>query len=314
MVSPLLRILMIHNRYLIAGGEDASTDAQVDLLRAAGHDVILLEDSNSRVDQLGLARTAARSVWSVEAHNKVDELLGESPFDVVHVQNSFPLFSPSVHYAAARHNIPVVQSLRNFRLLCPEGMLHRNGAVCTDCIGKRFAWPGVVHRCYRDSISGSAVVATVSSGHRLLGTWKRKIARYVAPSEYTREVYVQSGWNADLIDVIPNFVYPDPGARDGAGGFALYVGRLAAVKGLDTLLEAWRNGNLDIPLKIVGEGPLQPEVELAVHANPLVKYVGGLDRASVTDLMGQASFVVGAPFSCGSCCEQWFRPLGWGQA
>lgn len=291
MLKPL-RILMIHNRYLIPGGEDASTDVSVDLLRAAGHEVFLLEDSNARVDDLGLMRTAARAVWSREAHSKVGDLLADGEFDVVHVQNSFPLFSPSVHYAASKHAIPVVQSLRNFRLLCPEGMLHRDGKVCTDCVGKRFAWPGVVHRCYRSSATGSAVVATVSGGHKLIGTWKNRIARYVAPSSYAREVYVSSGWDASQIDVIPNFVYPDPGPGDGSGGFALYAGRLAAVKGLDTLLEVWGDPSVPFRLKIAGEGSLLAEVEAAAMANPNIEYVGGLNRTDLSELMGAAAFVV----------------------
>jgi glycosyltransferase involved in cell wall biosynthesis len=105
-------------------------------------------------------------------------------------------------------------------------------------------------------------------------------------------MYVRSGWDADRIDVIPNFVFPDPGAGDGSGGFALYAGRLAAVKGIATLLNAWRSGGLDIPLKIVGEGPLQAQVELEAYANPLVEYLGALDRVGVADLMGKAAFVV----------------------
>jgi len=287
-----LRILMIHNRYLIRGGEDASTDVSVDLLRAAGHEVCFLEDSNERVDDLGLMRTAARAVWSRESYARVSEILAPDTFDVVHVQNSFPLFSPSVHYAASQRGVPVVQSLRNFRLLCPEGMLHRNGVVCTDCVGRRFAWPGVIHRCYRDSAAGSAVVATVSGGHRLAGTWKHRISRYVAPSFFAKDIYVRNGWDAGQIDVIPNFVYPDPGAGDGGGGFALYAGRLAAVKGLDTLLEVWGDENVPFPLKIAGEGPLLAQVEIAARSNPRIEYVGGLNSNDMTKLMGDAAFVV----------------------
>jgi glycosyltransferase involved in cell wall biosynthesis len=287
-----LRILMIHNRYLIRGGEDASTDVSIDLLRAAGHKVLLLEDSNERVDDLGLMRTAARAVWSRESHAKVREILSSDRFDVVHVQNSFPLFSPSVNYAASRHGVPVVQSLRNFRLLCPEGMLHRDGAVCTDCVGKRFAWPGVVHKCYRNSATGSAVVATVSGGHRLIGTWKNRIARYVAPSSYAKDIYVRNGWAAHQISVIPNFVYPDPGSGDGSGGFALYAGRLAAVKGLDTLLEVWSDESVPFPLKIAGEGPLLGQVAAATQSNPQIEYVGALSATDITEMMGNAAFIV----------------------
>jgi glycosyltransferase involved in cell wall biosynthesis len=283
---------MIHNRYRIVGGEDVSTDAQVGLLRSAGHEVVLLEDSNERVDELGLLRTAASAIWSGTKRRAVGEVLAGSRFDVVHVQNFFPLFSPSVYYVAHDHEVPVVQSLRNFRMLCPEGMLHRNGEVCTDCVGKTVAWPGIRHRCYRNSARGSAVVAAMSTGHRWAGTWSRRVARYVAPSDYTRDVYTEAGWDPDKIEVIPNFVHPDPPVRSGSGGYALFVGRLARVKGVDTLLEAWTTGCADTPLHIVGDGPMRAEVEAAANSHSHISYLGTLSQSRLVEVLGDAEFVV----------------------
>jgi len=287
-----LRILMLHNRYLIRGGEDVSTEAQVDLLRGAGHEVVLFEESNERVAELGRLVTASRTIWSRESYRRVAGILEESRFDVVHVQNWFPLLSPSVYYAADKADVPVIQSLRNFRLVCPQGMLYRGGSVCTDCIGRSVAWPGVKYRCYRNSTLGTAAVAAMSTGHRWAGTWKRKISRYVAPSQYARSVFVDAGWDPEAIDVIPNFIYPDPREGPGDGGFALYAGRLDPVKGLDTLLAAWEQGGIEYPLKIAGSGPLLDRVEAAAFRNPFVEYVGMLDKAVYAELVGRASFVV----------------------
>jgi glycosyltransferase involved in cell wall biosynthesis len=287
-----LRILMIHNRYLIPAGEDASTDLQVELLEAAGHEVRLLVDTNERVAELGLTRTAVRSLWSREARAAVGDVLAGGDFDVVHVQNSFPLFSPSVLYAAASHNVPVVHSLRNFRLLCPQGMLYRAGNVCLDCVGKRFAWPGVWHRCYRNSAAGSMTVATMAAGHDAAGTWRNKVFRYVVPSRAARDVYVRAGWARDAIHVIPNFVYPDPGVGSHAGGFALFLGRLDAVKGIETLLAAWRDHGIDYPLKIAGAGPLEAGVNAAASGHNRIEFLGAVDRAEARRLLGEASFVV----------------------
>lgn len=292
MSRPPLRILMVHNRYRIVGGEDMSTAAQIALLRSAGHEVVLMEDSNERVEELGKTRTAATAVWSSAARGRVHDALSRSRFDVMHVQNFFPLFSPSIYYAAADHQVPVVQSLRNFRPLCPEGMLHRDGAVCTDCIGKNVPWPGIWHRCYRNSARGSAVIAVMATGHRWTRTWQRRVARYVAPSGFTRDVYLEGGWDGAKIDVIPNFVFPDPGEGTGEGGFALYVGRLAAVKGVDTLLDAWEQGGIDLPLRIVGDGALRPRVQQLAATHPLIEYLGVLDHCDVLALMGEAAFVV----------------------
>jgi len=287
-----MRILMVHNRYQAAGGEDISTDAQVTLLRDAGHEVVLLADTNERIAELGRLRTAARSIWSRDAKHQVSEVLRDGGFDVMHVQNFFPLFSPSIYYAADEHGVPVVQSLRNFRALCPAGMLYRDGAVCTDCVGKKLAWTGITNRCYRESAAGTAVVALMSSGHRAAGTWRRKVARYVTPSAFARDTYVRAGWSADKINVIPNFVYPDPGPADGHRDYAIYAGRLVPPKGLDSLIEAWNRGGFDLPLKIAGEGPLKHFVREAAASNPHIEFLGEKSPNEVSDLVGDAMFSV----------------------
>jgi glycosyltransferase involved in cell wall biosynthesis len=287
-----VKILMVHNRYQAAGGEDASTDAQVALLRDSGHGVVRVEDTNERIAELGNARTAARSIWSPEAKRRIVGILSDGGFDIMHVQNLFPLFSPSIYYAAAECGVPVVQSLRNFRALCPEGMLCRDGRVCTDCLGKPVAWPGVRHGCYRDSVPGTAVVATMATAHRVIGTWRKRVARYVTPSAHTRDLYVAGGWDPDTIDVIPNHVYPDPGPGRGDGGYAIYAGRLAPPKGLDTLIAAWHHGQFDIPLKIAGEGPLKHLVEQAAAANPNIEFLGEVTPEETSALVGRAAFSI----------------------
>jgi len=283
---------MLHNRYKIPGGEDVSTHMQAELLRSAGHTVELVEESNERVDALGSIRTAARTFWSQESFRQIDHLLDNRHFDVMHVQNFFPLLSPSVYYAAKRHRLPVLQSLRNFRLLCPEGMLHRDDRFCTDCVGKRLAWPGIQHACYRESRVGTSVVAAMSTTHRLAGTWRKRVALYVTPSRFATAIYVRAGWDPDALVTIPNFVHPDPGVGSGTGGFALYVGRLAPAKGIDTLLTAWRQGTISYPLKIVGDGALRPLVERAAAENPSIEYLGSVPLELATDLMGEATFVI----------------------
>ena len=161
---------MLHNRYLIPGGEDESTAAEVALLREYGHEVELLEQNNLMIQQIGRPRTALRTVWGSESYSQISNVLSTRAFDVMHVQNFFPLWSPSVYYAAARHNIPVVQSLRNYRLFCANSTFYRSGHVCEDCLGRRFPWPAIAHGCYRRSRVGSAVVATMQTTHHFIDT------------------------------------------------------------------------------------------------------------------------------------------------
>jgi len=124
-----MKILMLHNRYLVPGGEDQSSEAEVALLREHGHEVEFLQEDNRRVEQLGKARTALRTVWSKESYRRINDKLRGANFDILHVQNFFPLWSPAVYYAASRNGVPVVQTLRNYRLMCVNSLFFRDQHV-----------------------------------------------------------------------------------------------------------------------------------------------------------------------------------------
>lgn len=287
-----MNILMLHNRYRIAGGEDVSTHEQVALLRAGGHTVELFEDSNDRIGDIGRARTAVRSAWSSEAHAEVTRRLSEDDFDVLHVQNLFPLHSPSVLYAAHAQGVPTVMSLRNFRLVCPQGMLFRDGGICMDCVGRPVAWPAIKYQCYRGSATGTAVVATSTAAHRAAGTWRNAVDLFVTPSKFAAGVFIAGGLEPDHIEVAPNFVHPDPGPGDGSGDYVLYAGRLATEKGVLLMLDAWRQHLAHIPLKIIGGGSLKPIVNAAAGEIEGIEVLGVRDTAEVSNLMANARFVV----------------------
>ncbi len=293
---------MVHNRYLQRGGEDVSTEVETELLRSAGHEVVMYEDTNERIARIGATRTAIRTVWSQESYRLVDDVLRGGGFDVMHVQNFFPLISPSVYWASKRRGVPVVQALRNFRLLCPAATLYRSGRVCEECVGKPLAWPAALHGCYRGSRAGSAVVATMTAANRLLGTWTNQVDLFVTPSQFSRRKFAEAGWDAGRIVVKANSVHPDPEPGPGGGGFAVYVGRLAPEKGIRTLLRAWTHDAVDIPLKICGDGPLRAEVVRAAAANPRVEWAGRLGLEEVYETMGSAALVV-VP-------SEWFEPFG----
>lgn len=168
-----MRILAIHNRYQIRGGEDECYEAEVSLLREMGQQVEVYEASNDRVAKLGKLRLAADTVWSGEAYQTIEHQLQKYRPDVVHVHNFFPLISPSVYYAAKRAGIPVVQTLHNYRLLCPNALFFRDGKVCEDCLGQIIPYPGVIHGCYRENKVASAGVATMLGVHRTMKTWTK---------------------------------------------------------------------------------------------------------------------------------------------
>ncbi len=292
---------MLHNRYLIPGGEEQSCAAEVTLLRDYGHEVELMEEDNRRVEQLGKARTALNTVWSRESYRRIDEKLRYGNFDILHVQNFFPLWSPSIYYAAFRNHVPVVQTLHNYRLMCVNSLLFRDQHVCEDCLG-RLPWRGVLHACYRESRLASAAVAGMISTHKLAGTWRNRVAVYIAVSEFAREKYVAGGFPQEKIMVKPNFIHPTPEPGHGGGGYALYVGRLSPEKGIAAMLESWKTACNPIPLKVVGVGPLSGLVMDAGRTCPKIEYVGNRSFSEVLDLMRSAEFLVFP--------SEWYETMG----
>jgi glycosyltransferase involved in cell wall biosynthesis len=287
-----MQVLSIHNSYQIRGGEDESREAEQRLLREMGHSVEVYEENNDRLSSLNAIQLACKTVWSKEAYKTVKQLLARQPHDIVHVQNFFPLISPSVYYAAKSMGVPVVQTLRNYRLLCPNAMFFREGRVCEACIGKAIPLPGVLHGCYRESQTASGAVATMLTVHRLMQTWMQKVDLYIALTEFARQKFIQGGFPEDKIVVKPNFVNPDPGIGQGSGGYALYVGRLSVEKGLDTLLAAWEKLGKQLPLKIVGDGPLANQVVEAAQRLGNVEWLGRKPVQEVYALMGEAKLVI----------------------
>jgi glycosyltransferase involved in cell wall biosynthesis len=277
---------------LIRAGEDVSWTGEQGLLLERGHDVVNYTRDNREIERLSSWRTGLRTVWSMEDYRSLRETIRGCRPDVMTVHNFFPLISPAAYYAARAENVPVVQVLHNYRLLCLGSYLFRKGHVCEDCLGKSFPWPGVIHGCYRQNMAISGVVAAMLTTHRALRTWKRMVDVYVALTDFSKEKFIQGGLPAERIVVKPNFVHLDPGAGKGNGGYALYVGRLSTEKGLDTMIAAWKELGQSFPLKIVGEGALADRVTQAAENNPAIEYLGGKSSGEVAELIKRASFLI----------------------
>ena len=293
------RILLVHNFYQQAGGEDRVVEAEEELLRSYGHHVFRYTDNNDRIVHIGKIDAAVQTIWSHASYRKLLKLIREERIELCHFHNTFPLISPSAYYAARRAGVPVVQTLHNYRLLCSNALLMRQGEICEDCLGRRVVWPGAVRRCYRNSYSASAVTAAMISAHRLTGTWTRAVDRYIALTQFARGKFINGGLPAAKISVKPNFADKDPGAGDGGGGYALFVGRLSPEKGIDTILKAWDGLPDDLPLRIAGGGPLAPLVKDAAARNPKVKWLGELPRADIQAEMKGAKFLI--------CASTWYE-------
>lgn len=219
-------------------------------------------------------------------------LAREGP-QVVHFHNTFPLISPAAYYAARAANVPVVQSLHNYRLLCANATFYRNGHVCEDCLGAFAPWRGVAHACYRDSRAASSVVAAMLAFHRARGTWVDLVDAYiVALTADACDKFVRGGLPAERLITKPNVVYPDPGQGPGLGGYALFAGRLVAEKGVATLLSAWQHLADPPPLKIAGAGPMADAVTKVASRCRAIEWLGEVSNARVEALMKDAHVLV----------------------
>jgi glycosyltransferase involved in cell wall biosynthesis len=285
-----MRVLQVHARYREPGGEDRVVEAEAELLRSAGHEVVQHVVENP-AGNLAAAGTMALSAWNPLAARDVRRLAERMRPDVAHVHNTWFALSPSVVRALKQAGAPVLMTLHNYRLLCVNVLLFRDGRPCEDCVGA-LPWRGVWHRCYRDSAAASAAVAASVVTARASG-WARDVDLFLVPSEFARERLVAGGLPRAKLRVKPHFV-PDPGPRTtspSASQMVLYVGRLSVEKGVNVLLEAWRShAPKSLQLVVVGRGPLEEQLRSLAGSN--VQFTGHLDPDEIRRRMLQARSLV----------------------
>ena len=308
-----MKILLAHNYYQIPGGEEVVFEQERQLLKQAGNEVITYCRSNREIEELtALERLTLvkRSIWAADTEREFTLLLARENPDIVHVHNTFFMLSPSIYGACQARGIPVVQTLHNFRLMCPSVTFFRDGKVCEECLD-RGLWSGVYHGCYRESRMATASVALVLAFNRLWGTWDKLVTGYIALTEFGRNKFIAGGLPAEKIMVKPNFVNPDPGEREQQGESGLFVGRLSREKGLSTLLQAWGRLPRHYALHVVGDGPEREGLECQACRLGLsnVQFRGRLSHEETIAAVKRARFLIvpsGSYETFGMCIAEAF--------
>lgn len=294
-----MKILLIHCHYRLPGGEDAVFAAERALLERRGHTVIVCEHSNEEAAH-GLAKLLLplRAIWNRAAVREVRALIAREKPDAIHIHNTLLLLSPAVVRAAKQSGVPVVQSLHNFRLFCPNGILLRDGKVCEDCPHHGISC-ALRHRCYRGSLAQTAVVAAAYALHRRLGTWRG--VTMVALTEFDRQKLLEFNRERPLFDAERLVVKPNPVCVENREVLLwqerkpqmLFAGRLEELKGLPTVLEAWQQLGENAPqLLVAGEGPLGDWARQ--NAGPKVRFLGQLPPAELHRYMAESRAVIAA--------------------
>jgi glycosyltransferase involved in cell wall biosynthesis len=288
-----MKIVVAHNRYQHAGGEDTVVAEEARMLQQHGHSVHQYTINNDDIrDAWSQAVVAVRSFYSRPVSQQISNLLAEFQPDILHVHNFFPRISPAIYFAARKYGVPVIQTLHNYRLLCANGVMFREGHPCEACSDGHSFLPAVIHGCYRGSRTASAIVGASMSVHAALGTWSNCIDRYIVLTPFAAQKFGNGRIPPEKIRIKPNFAR-DWGCGSGKGDYALYVGRLSSEKGIETIVAADKAGTLALPVNIVGDGPLRADVLRACdRPGSRLVYFGRMERPQVIEQMKNAAVLL----------------------
>ncbi|MGB0383971.1 MAG: glycosyltransferase family 4 protein [Ardenticatenaceae bacterium] len=291
------RILIIHNYYQQPGGERTAVRAQISLLQQQGHDVLLYTEDNAEIKDYGLPQKAlaiGRTIFSSKAYHQIQELVEQKRPAVAHIHNVFPLISPAIYHGLRQTGIPIVQTIHNFRFLCPNSFFFTQGQICERCkYGNTLN--AIRYRCYRESYFASALYALSIGGHRKRGTFQQ-IDRFIALTEFAAQKLVESQFTTrDKIAILGNFLpepLPPPGFFDDHEPYVIFMGRLSAEKGVDTLIKAMA-GVPNLKLKVLGVGPEAERLQaLGQQLQGRVEFLGFVAGEKKWELLRRALAVV----------------------
>ena len=258
-----MKILIVFNRYEYRGGEDTYVDNLIKLLKKNGHQVkTYIKDSQKIKTLTDKIRTGFGLFWNFQTARELGKIVAEFKPKVAHFHNIYPLISPTAYYVCKKGGAKIIQTIHNYKFVCPKNSLFRGGKICELCVTKSFAYPSIIYGCYHNSRLASLIYSLAFFFHSLIGTFSL-INTDIFPSPFTQEYYLKYAHiPKNKTVVLPYFVVPSqetPQIASQQDSF-LYVGRLSEEKGISQLLEAFR----DLPklkLKVIGNGPLKSSLE-----------------------------------------------------
>jgi glycosyltransferase involved in cell wall biosynthesis len=284
-----MRILLVHNKYQQYGGEDVVFESETELLKNHGNEVEhLLFDNKEIKSFFDKIIIGVRSIYNPKSAKAIEKKIDDFHPDVIHVHNFFPLASPSIFFVAKKKNIPVVMTLHNYRLICPSTNLFYKSNVYDKSIGSLIPFDAIIKGVYRDSMIETASVVAVMASHSLLGTWRNKVDKYIALSQFSKKKFQSAslGISDKKFVVKPNSVTDYGNGNVIREDFFLFVARLTEEKGIDLVLNAFQLHPFN--LVIIGDGPARESVEQFCKNNPRIKYLGFQKKPIIMDYLKRA--------------------------
>lgn len=308
------KILVVHNYYKLPGGEDTVFHNEVEMLKKNGHKVYTYTRSNFEIDSMNIFQKICipfTSLFSIKTYRDIKRIIRKKKIDIVHVHNTLSLISPSVYYAAVSMNVPVVQTLHNFRMICPGATLYRDGKICEECI-KKGIHCSLKHKCYRNSYAQTAISALILKIHRMSGIYKK--INYICLTEFNKKKLLEANNTQKIVDsnkiyVKPNFTstldvshidITKYGIKRKA--YYLYAARLEDIKGIKVAVKAFEKSGL--PLVVVGTGNQEDIIKKYIKKKRInnIIMLGYVEREECLALMHNAKAVV--------VCSQWYETFG----
>ena len=291
-------VLMAHNYYKVPGGEDTVFHNEVNMLEKNGHKVTKYTRHNDEIKSgiFSKLKLGIETIFSLKTYKEVKKIIDENDIDVVHVHNTLPLISPSIYYAARAKKIPVVQTIHNFRLLCPGATFTRCGKICEDCVSKGLE-QSLKHKCYRNSLSQTFIMYTMLKLHRIIGTYNK--INYITLTEFNKQKLSTLVKDESKIHVKPNFVEKREDIERKLEDYFVYIGRLDDIKGINFLVETWKNIDKNINLYIIGTGPEEEKLKHTISENKLsnVKLLGFMKREDAFKVIEKSRAII-IPSKC----------------
>lgn len=306
-----MKVLLVNKFYFPHGGSETYFFQVEELLKKKGHSVSIFStrdprnkecaqsrffvekiDYNRRDIPLGQkVRFGARLLYSFDAARKMDALLQEVKPDIAHLHNICHQISPSILPVLKRHGVPIVQTLHDFKLVCPSYRMLSPEGICERCYGNRY-YNVIRQRCVKGSLAFSVLLCLEAYFHRAIRIYDR-VDLFIASSQFYKDKLVSFGVDARRIRVLPNFVQPDERPSYRSDGYALFCGRLGSEKGVLTLVKAAERAP-DIRLIIAGSGSEESAIRQYLTAKKMrnVELVGFVSGQAKRELMRGACFFV----------------------
>ncbi len=294
-----MKILQIDKFNYLKGGAQRYYLELSTLLRQHGHTVsVFSQQHEGNVDtryQQYFPKERYRFFESREVDQKLERLIVQEQPDIAHVHLLYHHLTPSILKVLRRHRIPVVMTVHDYKLICPNYLLFTEGSPCQRCQGHKY-YNAVLHKCIKNSTAKSAIVAAEMYWHKLFRSYEGYIDQFITPSEFAKTKLVEFGQNASKITVIPHFMnLQDKTPNYQPGEYLLYVGRLSAEKGVDKLIEVFYNNSVSERLVIAGTGPLQASLQAQVQTHRIedkVEFLGHIEGNTLASVIQRCKYLV----------------------